>query len=124
MGIRRGFALRENGNMYRKIMNALQMLNILMQSLYTLLLPIGIGALLSFLLTRYASAPKWIWAILLTVGTLMGLYSMVKYLLTAIAGQERFQKQREEADAEKRAKEEMQARLNAELNNNEGREDD
>ncbi len=101
--------------MYRKFISAFQMLNILLQAIYSLLLPIGIGALLSFLLTKYASAPKWIWAVLLLLGTFVGLYSMIKFILTATAGLERMEKQRAEADAEKRAKEERRERLDAEL---------
>lgn len=87
------------------------MLNLLFQAIYTLALPIGIGALAAFLLTEYASAPSWIWAILLTLGTLMGLYSMVKYILTATAGMDRLESQQKADEKEKREKEERQARL-------------
>lgn len=97
--------------MYRKFMNALQMLNLLLQSIYTLAFPIGIGALASFLLVEYASAPRWIWAILLTLGVFMGLYSMVKFILSAISGMERQEKQRQQELAAKKEKEERHSRL-------------
>lgn len=97
--------------MYRKLINAFQMLNILLQGIYSLAFPVGVGALASFLLTKYASAPKWIWAILLTLGTFVGLFSMVKFILSATANLERIEKERIKADAEKRKKEEMQAAL-------------
>ena len=99
------------------------MLNMLWQALYSMALPIGIGALASFLLTKYASAPGWIWAILLTLGTIVGLISMVKYLLSASAGLERLEKQQAEAEAEKAAKEELHKRLDAELTNKESKGD-
>ena len=60
--------------MHKKILNALELLNMLFQALYTLALPIGIGALASFLLTKYANAPSFVWAILLTLGVFIGLY--------------------------------------------------
>ena len=98
-------------DMHKKIFDALNMLNLLGQAIYTLALPIGLGALASFLLTEYAGAPGWIWAILLTLGTLMGLYSMVKYILSAMTGIERQKKQREADLAAKREKEDRQAAL-------------
>ena len=81
--------------MYKKIIGAMHALNILFQAIYSLGLPIGIGALISYLLTKNGIAESWIWAILLTVGTLMGLYSMVKYLLSAIKNLERLEKENE-----------------------------
>lgn len=97
--------------MYKKFINALSMLNLLGQAIYSLALPIALGALTAFLLTEYASAPSWIWAILMTLGALMGLYSMVKYILTATAGMDRMKKQQIADEEQKRDKEERQARL-------------
>ena len=97
--------------MYKKFINALSMLNLLGQAIYSLALPIVLGALAAFLLTEYASAPSWIWAILMTLGALMGLYSMVKYILTATAGMDRMKKQQIADEEQKRDKEERQARL-------------
>lgn len=97
--------------MYRKFISAFQMLNILLQALYSLALPIGIGALASFLLTKYASAPGWIWAVLMVIGTLGGFYSMVKYVLSAIANIDRMEKQREADRLAKEAKEKKQSEL-------------
>ncbi len=105
--------------MHNKLFRALSMLNLLFQAIYTLVLPIGIGALAAFLLTEYASAPSWIWAILLVLGTLMGLYSMIKYILTATAGMERLEKQQKANEAEKREKEERQAYLRRAAENTE-----
>ena len=97
--------------MYKKFINALSMLNLLGQAIYSLAMPIALGALAAFLLTKYASAPSWIWAILMTLGALMGLYSMVKYILTATAGMDRMKKQQIADEEQKRDKEERQARL-------------
>ncbi len=97
--------------MYRKFINAFQLLSILFQSIYTLALPIGIGALASFLLTKYVGWPTWIWALFLTVGTFTGLYSMIKYILSAIKNLERLEKQREASINAAKEKKELQERL-------------
>ena len=91
------------------------MLNILLQGIYTLALPIGLGALVSYLLTRFLNAPRWIWAIFLTAGALMGLYSMVKYILLATAALDRLEKERKERDEVEREKEEQRRKW---VNNN------
>ena len=79
--------------MYRKLVSALYVLNIVSQAIFTLLIPIGIGALVSFLLVKYASLPPWIWAIFITLGAMTGLYSMIKFILSATAGLERLEKE-------------------------------
>jgi F0F1-type ATP synthase assembly protein I len=76
--------------------SALYVLNIVFQGFYTLALPIGIGALASYLLVKFANAPGWIWAVLLTLGTFCGLFSMIKYLITAMNNLERLEKERDE----------------------------
>ena len=96
--------------MYRKMSNALHVLNILFQALYTLALPIGGGVLISFLLTKYAGAPGWIWAVLLVLGVIIGFFSMIKYILTAARSLEQIEKgqmarQKEEMEKAKRREE-------------------
>lgn len=95
-------------DMHKKIFSALELLNILFQAFYTLALPIGIGALASFLLTKFLYAPSWIWAVLLILGVLIGLYSMIKYILTATAGIDRRDKQTKQTKREQEEKEAKQ----------------
>ena len=95
------------------------MLNLLFQAIYTLALPIGIGALASFLLVKYASAPGWIWAVLLTLGVFIGLYSMVRFIIAYADGMDRQEKQREKELAAKKEKEERQSRLREAARKNE-----
>jgi hypothetical protein len=109
--------------MYERISDALHALNIVFQSLYSLALPIGFGALLSYLLTEYTSIGSWIWAVLLTIGTIIGFYSMVKYILTAAKNLEQLEKQREESRALKEEKERKRAELRRDLNTKENKGD-
>ena len=97
--------------MYKKIFNALSLLNLMFQGLYTLVLPIGIGAGIAYLLTEFCGAPSFIWAILLTLGTLSGLFSMVKYIISCSKGLERTERQIKESLAAKEEKERRQASL-------------
>ena len=77
--------------MYRKLVSAIYVINIASQAIFTLAMPIGVGVLLSYLLTEYAALPSWIWAVLVTLGAITGLYSMVKFVLSAMAGLERLE---------------------------------
>ncbi len=97
--------------MHKKFISAFKTLNLLFQALYTLLFPVGIATLASFLLTKYASCPKWIWAVLITLGMFSGLYSMIKYLLSTIKSYERAEQASEAAKARQEAKEEMHQRM-------------
>ena len=88
--------------MYKRLISAMYVLNIVFQAFYTLALPIGICALVSFLLTKYASAPGWIWAVLIVFGVFTGLYSMIKFILTATKNLDRIEKGQEERAAEEK----------------------
>lgn len=79
--------------MYKKLVSALYLLNIVSQAIFTLILPIGIGALIAYLLTKYASAASWVWALLIVLGALSGIYSMIKFILSAMAGLDRLEKE-------------------------------
>ncbi|MBO7195859.1 MAG: hypothetical protein J6V80_00820 [Clostridia bacterium] len=105
--------------MNKRLINVLHMMNMIFQAFYTLLLPVGIGALISYLLTKNDLVDSWIWALLLTVGFLMGLYSMIKFILTATKNIENMERQRERHLAEQREKEEKQAMLRSMSNKEE-----
>ena len=79
--------------MYKKLVSALYVLNIVSQAIFTLIIPIGLGVLVSYLLTRFTSAPSWIWAVLVVLGAMSGLYSMIKFILSAMAGLDRLEKE-------------------------------
>lgn len=82
--------------MYKGIVNALYLLNIIFQSFLNLLTPIGLGLLFSYLLTTYAGAPSWIWAVFTVFGVFVGLFSMIKFILSAMAALDRLEKEQKE----------------------------
>ena len=79
--------------MYKKLVSALYILNIISQAIITLAIPIALGFGLSWLLVTYLSTPAWIYAVLITLGALSGFYSMVKFVLSAMAAFERLEKE-------------------------------
>lgn len=97
--------------MERKLVNAIHVLNILFQAIYSLLFPVGVGVALSYVLVEFCGAKTWVWALLLTVGVLIGLVSMVKFILSAARNLERLEKEQAALRAEKQKKAEMQAEL-------------
>ena len=84
--------LSENA-MYKKLVSALYVVNIVSQAIFTLLIPIGLGVLLSHLLTSYADVGPWIWAVTVPLGAISGIYSMIKFVLSAMAGLDRLEKE-------------------------------
>jgi len=79
--------------MYKGFIGAMYVLNIVFQAIFTLLMPIGLGLLGSWLLTRYAGVGGWIYAVLVVIGAIMGLISMIRFVLIASAGYERLEKE-------------------------------
>ncbi len=77
-------------------MNAMQALNIVIQSFFNLLTPIGLSILASWLLVEKAGMGGWIYAVLIILGVAVGFYSMIRFLLAALAGLERLEKEQEE----------------------------
>ncbi len=110
--------------MYKKLFDTLSLLNLLGQGLYTLALPIGIGALISYLVTEFLGAPDWIWAILLTLGTLTGLFSMVRFIITYSKGMERTKEEIKKDSAAREEKERRQAALREAAKSREDNNDD
>lgn len=82
--------------MYRRFINAMYVLNILFQAIFDLLVPIGLGVLGAFLLTKYTEIGGWIWAVLPVLGTFTGLYSMIKFILSAMAGLQRLENEQKQ----------------------------
>jgi hypothetical protein len=82
-------------------MNMVQALNITIQSFFNLLTPIGISILISWLLTEKAGFPGWIYALLVFFGVGVGFYSMIRFLLSALAALERLEKEQQQRDREK-----------------------
>jgi hypothetical protein len=89
--------------MYKGLVTALYLLNIIFQSFLNLLTPIGLGLLISYLLTAYAGAPSWIWAAFTVFGVFVGLFSMVKFILSAMSALDRLEKEQKSREGSKKS---------------------
>ena len=81
---------------YTAFFGALYIINIVSQAIFTLAMPIGIGVLVSYLAVKFVSAPEWIYAPLIVMGAITGMISMIKFVLAAMAGYERLEKEQNE----------------------------
>jgi F0F1-type ATP synthase assembly protein I len=76
-------------------------INIVFQSIFTLLWQIGVSVLLGWVFVSFVGAPEWIYVPLILLGVGSGLVSMVRFILTAMKSLERLE---EERRAKKRSK--------------------
>lgn len=78
--------------------NAFYVMNIVFQSIFTLLWQIGLAILVGWVFVTYVSAPPWIYAPLILLGVCTGLVSMVRFILAAMKSLESL----EEAERKKK----------------------
>ena len=86
--------------MYKKAFSAIQLLNIVIQGFFSLLFPIGLGILFSWLGVEKWGAPSWLWVVLTVSGALIGIVSMIRFILSACRAYERLEEQRRKKEAE------------------------
>lgn len=80
--------------MYKNFVSSLYVINIVFQAIFTLLITPLIFFLINYLCIRNFSFPTWSYAISLTVGFVIGLTSMIKFVISASEALERLEKQR------------------------------
>ena len=79
--------------MYKRLVGALYVINIVAQCIFTLLSAPALLFLITYLLIRYANLPLWSYAISLPIGFIIGIFSMIKFAITASEALERLEKQ-------------------------------
>ena len=89
-------------------MHAFYYFNIVVQSIFSLACPIGLLTLLAWYLCDRGYTGKWIYAVLILLGVFIGLYSMIRYILSASAQVHALEKAEEEKEMAKREKEYLQ----------------
>lgn len=75
----------------KRFMNVMYLMNIVIQSFFNLLLPIGLMVFFSWLLTTKFGVGQWIYIVLILFGVVVGFISMIRFILTAMAGLERLE---------------------------------
>lgn len=79
--------------MYKKWISATYAVNIIFQSFLSLLMPVGFALLISFLATDRWGAPGWIYAPLVSLATILGFISMIRFILTSMRALERLEEE-------------------------------
>ena len=81
--------------MYKRFISAMYAINIVAQSIFSLLTPAALMFAVAWLLVKKAGTPEWLYAVFITLGIIAGLISMVRFAITASENLERLEKQRE-----------------------------
>ncbi len=77
---------------YGKFVSAVYIINIVIQSFFSLACPMGLGFLIAWLLVSRLEAPTFLYPIFIVLGALVGLYSMVRFILDAMTAVERLER--------------------------------
>lgn len=64
--------------------SAIYIVNVVFQSVLTLLMHIGGGLLLAWVLVEKCSLPSWLYAFTILIGVLTGFFSMIKFILSTM----------------------------------------
>jgi uncharacterized membrane protein (DUF485 family) len=83
-------------DMYTKAFGAIQIVNIVVHSFFTLAMYIALGVLLGWLSVEKWGAPKWAYVPFIVGGVLIGFISMVRFIIFAFRGYERLERERRE----------------------------
>ncbi len=102
--------------MYGKAFTALQLINIVVHSIFTLLWQIGLSILIGWLCVEKWSAPSWLYVPLILLGVASGLIGMVRFILSASASVERIEREREKKYAQNKSNTPDQNRTNGDNN--------
>lgn len=79
-------------------------INIVFQSIFTLLWQIGAAIFVGWIFVSLVGAPKWLYVPLILLGVGSGLVSMVRFILAAMKSLDRIEEERK-AKAKKQKKE-------------------
>ena len=88
-------------SMNKKWLSAMYALNIIFQSFFSLASPIALALALGWLTVAKLGAPTWVYVPFTVVGVFSGLFSMVKFILSAMGGLNRLEKEQEHSARDK-----------------------
>ena len=80
----------------------LYVMNIVVQAFFDLVVPIGLGYGIGYLLETRAGAGGWVYALFMILGVFIGLFTMCKSIIRSMQALERLERQRQDAAADKK----------------------
>ena len=87
--------------------SAFYVMNIVFQSIFTLIWQIALALFVGWIFVEYVGAPEWAYIPLILLGVGTGLVSMVRFILTAMKALERLEEQRRIKNKQKEKQDEQ-----------------
>lgn len=88
-------------NSYNKLITPVYVINIIFQSILSLLSPIALMFFVAWLLVTKLSVGTWAYVVFIMIGVFSGLYSMVVFILNACRSLETIEKQSSKKEEKK-----------------------
>lgn len=88
-------------NSYNKLITPVYVINIIFQSILSLLSPIALMFFVAWLLVTKLSVGTWAYVVFIMIGVFSGLYSMVVFILNACRALETIEKQSSKKEEKK-----------------------
>ena len=109
--------------MKNELTEGVKVLNIVIQSFLSLIFDILVSLGLSWLLVEKLGAPRWCYVIIILVGVLVGVLSMLKFILTATGNMDKIERDKKREMTEREKKERKQRELRDFFKNDKEREE-
>lgn len=77
--------------------------NIVFQSIFTLLWQIALGLFVGWLSVEKLGAPDWLYVPIILIGVVTGLVSMVRFILAAMRSLERLEEEKRKKEKQRKA---------------------
>lgn len=74
--------------------NAVYVINIVFQAIFTLLWQIGLAVFIGWVTVDRLGAPEWLYVVFITLGAITGFISMIKFILKAMRSLDSIEKER------------------------------
>lgn len=72
--------------------SAIYIVNVVFQSIFTLLMHIGGGLLISWIFVEKLGLPAWLYAVVILLGVLTGFFSMIRFILSTMKALDHIEK--------------------------------
>lgn len=89
-----------------KIYNAAYLINVIFQSFFNLMFPMALMFFIGWIAVSRLSFGQWVYAVLLIFGLIIGLISMIKFLIYALDSFEKIEKGQQETQKSKEIRDE------------------
>ena len=78
-----------------KAYSAVYVINIVLQSIFSLLFQVGACTLVAWLAVSKLDAPEWVYVPAVLFGVFTGIFTMIRFVISSMQALERLEKQKE-----------------------------